>query len=139
MRATPALLCEFMLAGHSVPSCDLSISVSDLAPDAQDLELVQCLDVKGLWSDVKASSSCPSDDSSALPAPRKFIKKSCGYDRHSDSASPFSSVQINRALRKTLGSAIVKDEPAIWSSCAEARQASAANIAKLFLLSKPDK
>ena len=126
-----ASLCECMLAGQSASSCDLSISVQGLPLDA--LELPQCRDAKGPCSDGNTSSSCPCNDHATLPAPRKLIKKASAYDQCSDPTTPILSVPIKRAFRQASGSDIVRDEPAIWSSGAEERQASATNVAKYFL------
>ena len=120
-RSTPASLCEFMLAGQSASSCDLSISVDGM---------------KGLGYDKKASDVC--DEPSTLPAPKKFYKKS-NHDLCSKYASPILSVETKRELRKAIGLAIMKDEAARWSSSAEARQASAKSVSQLLLYYQPDK
>ncbi len=129
----PASICEFVQCAS--PCNNLSISVRDVAPDVQDLELPQYRVIKGLCPDVKAS--CPFDDSSTLPAPKKFSKKSSDITCGRDTTSPTSSVQIKRAVRQAIGSALIKDEAAVWSSCTEVRQDSATDVAKLFCFTNP--
>jgi hypothetical protein len=133
-RSAPASMSELMLAGHSASLCDMSISVEGLTLDIQGHERAQG---RSLCADSKNSSSC--DDSSALPAPTKFCKNSS--DRHSSSTQPppDSSVEANRAVRRALGLAIVKDEAALWSSCEEVRQISATNVSKMFFSSDHDR
>ena len=125
MLAAPPTMHEMMLAGHSASSCDLSISVQDLA-----LDVPQCRNMK---FDGAASSTC--NDSSTLPAPRKFCKKSSDNDDCSDLVSPTSSLETKRAFRQALGLALVEDEAASWTSSAEVRKVSAQNVSKLFCTS----
>jgi hypothetical protein len=141
-HCAPASLCEFMLAGHSASSCDLSISIQDLALDAHGLELPPRQDMKGFDPEPDGDASGPRDDVStqvALPPPRKFRKKSSSHSCFVESTPPNSSVEIKRAFRQALGLDIIKDEAAHWPTGMEARQVSAANVSKVFHTSICDK
>jgi hypothetical protein len=118
---------ELMLAGHSASYCDLSISVQDLALDVPQFQ--------NMKFDGAASSTC--SDSSTLPAPRKFCKKSSDHDYCSDLGFPTSSLETKRIFRQVLGLALVEDEAASWTSSAELRKVSAQNVPKLFFTSDP--
>ncbi len=134
-RNTPPSMCEFMLAGHSASSCNLPISVQDLALDVQALELPHSQNFKGLCSEKVFSCN----DSSSLPAPRKFCKKLSDHDSCSVPYSSISSKETKRAFRQALGVTISKDEAAHWSSSTEARQLSASKVSKLFSTSSSDR
>jgi hypothetical protein len=117
VRAAPASMHELMLAGHSASSCDLSISVPGLEFDVQGLEQGYN---RGPITNRKTSNFC--DDTLTLPAPTKFCKKSSVHNYSSDHAPQCSSVESKLTMRRAWGLAIVEDEAALWSSCAEVRR-----------------
>lgn len=126
----PASLCEFMLAGHSASSCDLSFSIQDLGFDVPGLDLSHSRDLKGIGNVGAAHTPC--HDSSTLPVPIKFCKKSTKYSCFSDPDPQTSLLEAKRAIRRAMGSAIAQDEPAHWSCSAEVRQVSVTNVSKLL-------
>lgn len=118
-------------------SCKISDSAQQLALGVQGLKNPHfqnmCLDGE---STGEVSSSC--EISSSLPPPARFCKmskKSNDFNSFNDSNSRSATLQNKRAVRQALGSVIVRDESATWSSSAEVRQTSATFVSRLVLAS----